>query len=54
LNETEKIMVGSVLLEYLMPLIDDPFVFESQIVYYFYHLALIGKKELLDIVFKTF
>ena len=54
LSETEKIMVGSVLLEYLMPLIDDPFVFEAQIVYFFYELALINKKELVDIVFKTF
>ena len=54
MSEAEKLLVGSVILEYLTPLLDDPFIFESQFVYsLFYELALINRRDMFDLVFKT-
>lgn len=53
-SEDEKLFVGGILLEYLLPMMEEPFIFESQIVYFFYELILIKKKELIETVLKTF
>ena len=53
-SEDEKLFVGNILLEYLLPLMDEPYVFESQIVYFFYELVLIKRKDLIETVIKTF
>jgi len=53
-SEDEKLFVGGILLEYLFPLMEEPFIFESLIVYFFYELILIKRKELIETVLKTF
>lgn len=46
LNEDDRLLVGSVILEYLSPLMADPFIMDEMIAYFFYELFKIDKKEL--------
>ena len=52
-NESQRLLVSAVILEYLIPLTDDPFVFGSTIIYFFYELTLINRKELFDLTFRA-
>jgi hypothetical protein len=46
LNEDKRLMVGSILWEYLIPLMNDPYIMEDQIVQFFFELVNIPKPEL--------
>ena len=43
-------IIGSVILEYLIPLMDDDHIFESHVVQFFYELALIKKEHITSLV----
>lgn len=43
LSDDEKLMIGSILFEYLAPLLDDPYVLEHQFVHFLSDLILINK-----------
>lgn len=43
-------IVGSIILEYLIPLMDDNHIFESHVVQFFYELSLIKKQNITNLV----
>lgn len=46
-------MVGSILYEYLIPLTHDQYIMEDLILYFYFELTMIPKKEYYDIIIKT-
>jgi hypothetical protein len=53
-DEDFKLMVGSVIWEYLIPLIqNDPYLMEEQMLQFYFDLMNINKEEFTEIVFKT-
>ena len=46
-------MVGSILFEYLIPLMNDQYIMEDLIVQFFFELVMIPKPELYDLIVKT-
>jgi hypothetical protein len=49
----EKLMVGSILWEYLIPLMQDPYVMEDLIIQFFFELVMIPKPEFYELIVKT-
>jgi hypothetical protein len=45
-------MVGSVIWEYLTPLMEDPFIMHEMITYFFFELYLIGKKDIYELALR--
>ena len=53
-SQDERFLVGSVILEYLTPLLADDYVFKNQIMDFFSTLMIIKKPDLIKVVFQTF
>ena len=53
-SQDERFLVGSVILEYLTPLLADDYVFKNQIMDFFSTLMIIKKSDLIKVVFQTF
>ena len=53
LNQDEKLMVGSILFEYLLPLMNDAYIMEDLLIQFFFELVMIPKPEFLDLIAKT-
>ena len=53
LSEDEKLMVGSVLFEYLIPLMNDKYILEDFIIQFFFELSMINKSEFFTLIIKT-
>ena len=53
LTEDEKLMIGSMIFEYLAPLLDDSYLLEIQFVQFLTDILLINKPEMFDILFHT-
>jgi hypothetical protein len=53
-SQDERFLVGSVILEYLTPLLADDYVFKKQIMDFFFQLMIIKKQDLMKVVFQTF
>jgi len=51
ISEDERMIIGSIILEYLAPLMEDTHIFENHIIQFFYELALIKKEHISDLVF---
>lgn len=49
----EKLMVGSILWEYLVPLMQDPYIMEDLIIQFFFELVMIPKPEFYSLIVKT-
>jgi hypothetical protein len=54
LSEDERVFVGSVIVQYLIPLMEEPYVLELQILSFFHDMTLIKRKDLFNCVLKTF
>jgi Kip1 ubiquitination-promoting complex protein 1 len=50
----QRLAVGSVLVEYLFPLILDDYLMEEQLLQFFYEVTMIKKNELRDLIFDMF
>jgi hypothetical protein len=46
-------MIGSILFEYLLPLMNDSYIMEDIMVQFFFELAMISKPEFLDLIIKV-
>lgn len=53
LSIDERLMVGSILFEYLMPLMNDSYIMEDIIVQFFFELVMIPKPEFFELIVKT-
>ena len=54
LSEDERVFVGSVIVQYLIPLMEEPYVLELQILSFLHDMTLIKRKDLFNCVLKTF
>ena len=52
-SKDERIMVGSILWEYLIPLMNDNFIMEDLILSFFLELIFINRDQYYDIIVKT-
>ena len=52
-NVDERLMVGSILFEYLIPLMNDKYIMEDIIIQFFFELVMIPKPEFLELIVKV-
>lgn len=52
-SEDEKYLVGTVILDYLAPLLDDPYIFETQLYSLLHDLAIIKKDQIAQCLFQA-
>lgn len=52
-DEDEKLMVGSIIWEYLIPLVNDPYIMEEQIISFFFELLIVKRERLYNLVIQT-
>ena len=50
----ERLVVGSMLVEYLFPLVLDDYLMEDQLLQFLYEVTMIKKAELRDLIFDLF
>jgi hypothetical protein len=53
LDIDQRLMVGSILWEYLIPLMNDKYIMEDLIIQFFFELVMVPRPEFYDIVIKT-
>jgi len=54
LNSDERLFVGSIILEYLTPLIADDYIFETLVMEMFKQFIMLGKIESVHVALMTF
>lgn len=53
-SEDDRLSVGILIMEYLMPLMEDSYFFESQFVRFLQQIVLIDRQGFIDVLFKIF